>query len=254
MSSHPADIKEVTEFAAMTIRDRLKIEIFGFHDSEEVDALVATPLSFRSLSSSFSDRYLEGERLYVPNATEARKVLFPFSVPMDPETLETWTLQIGEDENSVEVPVPAPGTVILNYLTRSISGLRTKDAEKIDKVATAVLAKCPETLDWIIDGPGSSQFELARILHTLREPKYAPRPLKLASDKLVVRALRYGSIPEHEAFLLRDNDNTTQGLSIRLSSLKARGLHLSESNPRIVSLWQRYGEDHVKSILHNGQT
>jgi hypothetical protein len=142
-SSSKVDSAMVDTCAKKLIGDRLDPETFEFRDIAWLDNLAAHPFGLKALGKAFlSDRYMPANTVWSETGPEPIRGLFPFSATIDNEALQTWTLQIGED---LEIPVPAPGATVINYLTRSISGLRGKDAKKVQKMATAVFEKEPET-------------------------------------------------------------------------------------------------------------
>ena len=245
LSADPSDSAAVQACAEQHIGEELVVETFSVKDASRIDDLVTSPLGMGAVMTFVSDRYAD------PLDPEAgmTKSLFPFEAVIDPELLEPWALQV--EGRDMTIPVPPVGTVILNYLTRSISGARPKDSEKLQKMATAIFGKAPDTVDWIVDGPGREQFELAQILHTLREPKRHPRTLTIG-DKLELRALDYDTLREHPAFLLRDEDYVTQRRALRLARAKSRTLHTAEARLSfLVGPFQKYIEPRIKTILHN---
>jgi hypothetical protein len=246
LSSDPRDTERVNEYAKQTIGNRLIIETFDMHDVASITRLVEHPFGLRSLVSALSDRYIDGTKAWDPGDNDAERILYPFAVDIDPKAMASSMLEIGD---KLEMPTPKEGAVILNYLTRSISGLRGKDHEKVQTMARMIFSKAPETVDWIIDGPGASQFELARILHTLREPVDNPQTLVLG-DKLVIDILNE-DLTEHPAFLYKDADSDLKQKVMRLAKLKSRVIHTVERNELFVQNWQQYVEPRIKSILHN---
>lgn len=246
LSANPCEIDMVDAAARRTVGSKLVVETFALKPSDHVEAQVTKPLGKSATLAFVSDRYVDPDD---HDLTGVEKSLFPFSAHVPTELLEPWSLHI--DGRGFIVPVPPAGTVILNYLTRSISGARPKDAEKLETMATAVFEKAPETADWIVDGPGSEQFQLARILHTLREPRRDPRVLTIGG-KLDLTAIPYDELRDHPAFLLRDEDSTTQARALRVARLKSRLLHGAEAHLGfLVGPFQKYVEPRIGSILHN---
>ena len=244
MSTDSEEIARVEEIAAYTIGDALVISVFGLHRVAEIDRQTAHPFSRGALGAALADRYV-AERDGI--IAEARKAVFPFSAPMDISTLETWRLDIGK---GVYAPTPHPGTALLNYLTRSLSGLRPKDHRKVDEMAYHLLRNHNGLEEWLLEGPGASQFELARVLHTIREPVKDPQRLILG-ERLHVAPYKLSALKEHPAFLLRDKSAATQWLALEVAYDKARLLHVFEGNEAIVSFWQRVIEHRIGAILKN---
>ncbi len=247
LSSNQEHIDQVEVCARQTIEDKLIVEVFGFGDINRASELKANPFGFKAINSWLSDRYMDSGADWSPDSETPERMLFPFSAPISTEALDTWTLEV---DNVVEIPVPSPGAVIINYLTRSISGLRDKDSHKIEQMGAAIFAKSPAQVDWIVDGPGKSQFEMARILHTLREPRHDPQVLNVGG-RLAVSAFSFSELTQHPAFMLDSASNTTQEAVIRLAEAKSRLLHSAESVSFLVTAFQKYVEPRITSIIHN---
>lgn len=247
VSSNKHDLEMVRDSAIRHIGNSLIIEVFGFQDGSKIDEVLAEPLSHKNLKIFLSDRYIIGTESETTDTPVTQRMLFPFSTPIDPEALKTWTIEIGD---RFEIPVPSPGAIFLNYITRSISGIRAKDSQKVQKMGKSIFEKSPEFLDWIMDGPGKSQFDFARVLHTLRESRQNPRDL-LIGDRLNLRALPYHDLPDHPSFMLSGRDLKTQRIALELAKLKARGLHMAESMPYAVTFFQKYIEPKISNIIHN---
>ncbi len=194
------------------------------------------------MKTFLSDRYMSDDASGV-----GMKALFPFCAPIDKQALETWNLQIGD---TISIPVPHPGASLINYVTRSISGLRPKDAVKVEEMASVVFEKQPEVADWIADGPGSSQLELARILQGLHQPHWGQEALVLG-NKITISPYTKSELLDHDGFMLSDATSDVQINALRLARAKARALHTFENNPRIVKLWQRFVESHADSLVKN---
>lgn len=248
LSNREEDVDVITACAKRNIGSDLLVEVFPFKDSERTKQLIDAPFSLKALTATLSDRYLHADTVWAPGLEEpAERVLFPFAAPIVDAALETWTLEV---DGRYEMPVPSPGAVILNYLTRSVSGLRGKDKTKVEDMARAVFEKSPEMVEWITDGPGSTQFELARIFHTLQESKRKPTTLTLG-QKLTVEPLSYKELAHHPNFLLGSAGAFTQKNTLRLAAIKSRGLHFFESIPFVVTPFQRYIEPRISTIVHN---
>lgn len=145
-----------------------------------------------------------------------------------------------------------PGTTILNYLTRSISSERGKDAGKMDRVVWNVLSANPDVADWMIDGPGASQFVFARILHTLRSTGRAPSPL-VVGEKLSLDPVQ-GDLTEHPFFIPKISGGQAR-LAIALARAKSVGLGVAESAEFIREPFQTYLETtpFIASKIHNSK-
>jgi hypothetical protein len=200
-----------------------------------------------------SDRYVEESGGEI---RRLQRALFPFAVEVDPESLVTWRLQVGKE--ALTTPIPHPGATLLNYLTRSVSGLRPKDAGKVigtpeqPGLAPRILA-VPGMKEWLFDGPGRSTLHFAAVLHGLRQPRNDQQPLRLA-DGVLLTPVHPDTLDHDEAFMYMTPKHTPLeqgGASLQAAKIKARGLHAAERNERIVDLWQRFMENFIGPILHN---
>ena len=243
-SADPDDLKEIEEVAEETIDEGdLEVSIFNYQPMSKLEDQVRNPALAAALVH-VSDRYVEQKGTQV---RAAKKPVFPFAVDVPTEALETWGLKIGN--HPVQFPVPHPGATILNYLTRSSSGLRPKDAKKVHAMTANISDKAPETIDWIIDGPGASQLELARVLHTLREGRNTDRPLHVG-NVFDVEQLDLGSLAIHPAFMLIGHPAVRQAL-IEAEHAKSAAMFAMEKRPRVVTAWQRYVEPSIGRIVKN---
>ncbi|MGH7237381.1 MAG: hypothetical protein ACREGF_02500, partial [Candidatus Saccharimonadales bacterium] len=153
LDTRPEKIAEVETLAGSCIGDELKISVFGLHQATELGRMKAHPFGKRAYWSAVSDRYVSpSPDLGQPPKLE--KSIFPFAANLPPECLETWNLQLGKPGEEFVIPVAHPGSALLNYATRSLAGLRGKDAVKVRKMADNLLAKDPEMKDWLLGGPG----------------------------------------------------------------------------------------------------
>lgn len=176
------------------------------------------------------------------------KALFPFSVPIDKDFMETWKLEAGGEEFAVA----NPAATLMNYLTRSVSGLRAKDYNKVQEMAAKMFAKAPELAEWAVSGPGKSHKQLADILHTLRYASADSGGYTLIGGEVELRAK--GSLRElldDEAFMLPDASRKVQEGAIAVAAIKSRGLGFGESNEAIVGYFQRFFEERLHAITRN---
>jgi hypothetical protein len=241
MSSDPAAVAEIDALARDTIGDELERSVFGLHTDEELKAQKYHPI--QSLGKVWvSDRYVKEKDGQI---TSASKSIFPYVVPMALGSLDTFQLFLGK---RAPMPVAHPGAVILNYDTRSISGLRPKDKPKLDVLTENTLKKAPEVRDWIIDGDGSSQYEFARILQTLRAPRWGGALLH-AGGRLTVPTMPLAELIDHPANVLRQSDMSQYAAQV--SRYKSRTLHIAERQEWAVTLYQRHIEKHLGFIVMN---
>jgi hypothetical protein len=170
------------------------------------------------------------------------KSLFPFAVPLDMESLETWTLSVG----NMHAPIPNPAMSIINYTNRSISGVRPKDAAKVERMAASVFDKSPELRDWALDGPGSKQVELGLLLRSL-----SPDGGHVDYFKIGRPIIPQDDLIEHEMFMLPNLSEKRKRRIARLAVIKANGLSFFESNPMVVALWQKFVERRIDTVVKN---
>jgi len=224
-SSDQSRVDEVASLLRSTVGSSLERSVFGLRKYEALQSQIISPLGFKALSTFVSDRY---ER---PNG-QLFKAVFPFSVPIDPTSLEPWNLEV----NGHSFLIPHPGMTLINYSQRSIAGLRDKDKVKLGQIKDKVYSESPEIKGWIMDGPGASQVELTRIINSLAE--------RGLTDELLPESGRYtrDELADHEAFLLRDHDSPfTRRAALAVASFKAVNLGRIEANPALVSAWQSVG-------------
>jgi len=242
LSTDQAKIDSVEALAEQKIGQRLDISVFGLHKAAQLREQVANPSGWQVLKTFVSDRYVDDD-------STIRKALFPFAVEMPPDALEPYSLEVGDHVFQTANPAAA----VLNYWTRSISGLRPKDADKVQTMASRVFDKAPELVDWSIDGPGRSQMKLAAIFHTLRWANSwtrANRQLELGGA-LQVRAGSVRALAQDESFMLPDADANTRDGALAMALVKSRGLGIPESNDTIVKLFQTYVEPLIDTITKN---
>ena len=175
-----------------------------------------------------------------------QKSLFPFAADMDPESFENWRLFIGE-KDKYPMPIPPPGSIMLNYFTRAAYGLRHKDREKIMAMASNIAQKNPGVRDWIMDGPGRSQMELARILNQLGNKG------RLVSTPVAEVGGIEGDLTAHPAYMIGNLPPHIQGIVMGITRTIAVADNWFESSPKRVDFWQRriMSLKQVTSIIHN---
>lgn len=241
LTSDKDAIDAVHEVAVGEIGGQLLVEVFGLKSAEQLQR--QSRQSIISMAKVFlGDRYID------EGAQAGFKALHPFAAPIDKEVLKSFTLFTPASERGL--PTTHPGATLLNYLTRSISGLRPKDQGKITEIADNLLGRYPELLDWMIDGPGRDTYQLARILHTLRESKRRPQILQVG-QYLQVEPYQYSELQEHPAFMSEQLSPLARRAIVAAAHSKSRGLHIFESNPKIVTFFQSHIEPRISKIVHN---
>ncbi len=238
----------VQRLGERTVRGELKVSAFGLKTMDDLERQRRRPI--RSTAKLFlADRYVstayDGHRALI--GLEGFKALFPFQVPFELDALETFELAIGRQ---TPIPTSHPGATILNYLTRSVSGLRAKDRVKVETMAENVLSRYPEVKAWIHDGPGRPMLDLARILHTLSEPRRGARTLHLGTQ-LAIEPFPLVGLSELPAFMLPRAGHAVRRAAVEVSHLKSLLLARFESNNTVVAFWRRHIEDRIDRILHN---
>lgn len=244
MTTDKPTIDKVEEVAKGTIGDQLEISVFGLRNASQLREQVEDPIG-SSAKVYVSDRYvIESEG----RITEARKALFPFMVDVNPEqALETWGL-VMPDEGVL--PIPHPGATMLNYFTRSISGLRPKDAGKVARLTDNLTQKSPEVIQWALEGPGATQMKFARLLHTLREPAGDPKALKVG-EQIQIEPCSLEELLHSGAFMIPKGRPKLMKAIVEAARLKSRLLHFGESQESAVAKWQTHVEPRIGAILKN---
>lgn len=248
LSTDDAEIEAVRLMAEQLIGAELKINVFGLKTLADLEHQRRRPM--RSTARIFlGDRYVAPSHRAGRDsmAIKGFKALYPFQVPIDPDSMETFSLTVA---GRPATPVPHPGATILNYLTRSISGLRAKDTVKVELMTETVLTRYPEIKAWIVDGPGRDTLDLARILHTLSEPRGRAGVRRLGTQ-LEIIPYSFGQLDRHPGFMAADRSRALRRLIIGAAHAKSRALAGLESQPTIVTLWQKHVEDRVGTIIHN---
>ncbi len=248
LSTNPEETAAVNTLGERLIGGELKISAFGLKSRADLERQRNRPLS-TTLRVFLADRYVTivGDKRNGLVAVDGYKALFPFRAPIGVATLESFQLRV---KGRVPVPTSHPGATILNYLTRSISGLRAKDAAKVETMAENVLGRYPEIKAWILDGPGRTTFELARVLQTLREPRGSAQTLRLGGQ-LTIAPYELAELHQHPSFMALQPSRRTQRLLVEAAHLKARMLGRFEADEAIVGFWQKHVEDRIGRIVHN---
>lgn len=243
LSYDPDYVARVEKIAEKEIDGRLDISIFPLHDGAELSEYEESPFGFKSFRTFVADRYAKRDGRIV-------KALPPlFEVAVDPDTVKRWEVEIDGEV----YPVLNPVSAIVNYLTRSMTGLRPKDFDKVQEMARHVFAKSPQMVEYAIDGPLKSQIELAGIFQTLRWANSRPRSKRNldVGGALEIRAGSVRALREHDAFMLRDADRDIQDAALALAIIKARVVGTGESFEKIVEIYQRFAEKPLDFITKN---
>lgn len=246
LSDDEAETKRVEEIADEVIGDGLKLSIFGLKTYWDLAKQRRQPT--RSLTRVFlADRYKGSHP-----AAGCHKSLFPFIAPIDPEAMETWYVPVQHGGANTLVPIPHPGATILNYATRSVSGIRPKDRKKLDSISTNIHQNFPGIRTWIHDGPGRDQLLFARMIHSLRQP------VGNQSQNLTIGNIVDEPTVDLESILRDSNYSMVSGLPASLRRIilhatraKAQVVHWGESKEELVTVFQNVLEDKFDKIVKN---
>ncbi|HEX5744453.1 MAG TPA: hypothetical protein VFX84_03340 [Candidatus Saccharimonadales bacterium] len=236
-------VGEVEAIAERTVDGQLQISAFGLHSAEDLERQRENPLGFFAVRTFVSDRYVHEDG-------SMQKALFPFAVPLEREVLENWSLEVGGEE----FQVANPASTILNYLTRSISGIRgVKDGPKVQEMASQIFGKEPELAEWCVDGPGQSQMDLAAILQTLRRSGSLPHSKRTldVGGVLQIKAGSVRALADHEAFMIPDAEPNVRDAVLAWAVTKSRLLGYGESQEWAITLYQKYFERLFDGITKN---
>ncbi len=248
LSTDQHQIDRVEALARELIGDRLAISIFGLKPLDDLARQQTRPL--RTTASVFlGDRYVTTscDRSGRLVDLQGFKALYPFRAPIEFATIETFQLRLGDGPAT---PTAHPGATILNYLTRSISGLRAKDRGKVDTMTERVLTSCPPVATWITEGPGRDLLSLARALHTLGQPRNRAESIRIG-DRLEIAPYTPAELASHPGFMADHLSPAGRRTIIELARLKAQVVGRVESHPMLVTTWQRHIEHRLRTIIHN---
>jgi hypothetical protein len=246
LSDDDAEIYKAEKIAQEVIGDELEISIFGLKTWWDLAAQKRRPV--KSLSKVFlADRYTG-----IQEIDECYKALFPFIAPIEPETLETWYVPVQSSGSRTLVPIPHPGATILNYATRSVSGIRPKDKAKLDSISTHIHHNFPGIRTWLHEGPGREQLLFARMIHSLRQPLGEQSQNLTIGDLVDQPTVDLVSILQDERYsLVSGLPSSIQRASLEATRLKARVLHWGEEKERIVTMFQNVLEKRFDKIVKN---
>lgn len=248
LSTDRLAIDAVEALANEAIDGRLAVSVFGLKPLAELDRQRAHPV--RSTTSVFlGDRYVVTSEDPSGRIVDLHgfKALYPFRAPIELASLETFELHIG---GLPAMPTSHPGATILNYLTRSVSGLRAKDRAKVETMAGRVLAQNPEIGEWIRDGPGRHQLDLAGLILSLRRRR-TDLPIVRIGDQLEVDLYDLEHLAKHPGFMADQLGPSGRRAIVELARAKARIVGRFEQQPAVVTFWQNHIERRLRAIVHN---
>ena len=234
LTTDPSCVTAVQDEVSGIVDGRLDVSVFGIRPAEILRNQSRHPMGMSALKTFLSDRYRE-------ETGETYRALFPFSVPIDNETIEPWRLVIGQDE----IPMPAPAATVLNYTQRSISGLRAKDKKKWLEMVNNLKSTYPKMQDDILEGSFAEQAQLTMLIEGLRGGD------SLVSETLGLRRLSFEELSKSPFLMLNGQPERNVLRAVKLARSKARGLAFFESNETVVGLWQQHVERRLDTVVKN---
>lgn len=237
LSSDRSCVQQVQKVLEQTLGGSLEPSVFGIRSAKQIRRQIANPLDPANLAIFLGDRYES------PDSDGYVRALFPFMTELSKDSLKPWTLIRG----NIVVPVPNPATSLINYFSRSVSGLRSKDENKVQDMAEKIFSKSPELLDYIQNGPLQNELEFVRVIASLSG---VPTPHVLDSRPLHAP----GELTMHPHFMAKALPARMRQMIIGATIFKARGLQLFERNAAVVTFWQKYIERSAGIITGTNQS
>ncbi len=231
-SSDSDEIGKIRSDLESIVGDKLDASVFGI-----IERKLPRKIGMTALKTFLADRYIDIE------SQELVKSLYPFSAQIDPDSLKPWRVE----SNDFSFHIPHPAMSWLNYCSRSIGGVRAKDVDKVGQLTERLEADLPDFYEWIFDGPGKSQFELSKLIHSAG---VGMEPLnQILPDSRAVKAIGIDGIIESEYFMLGENSVATQRVALGQFALKANLLRFFESSGTVRALFQKYAERSIASSI-----
>lgn len=196
LSPEEKKIDDVQNSVQSVVGDNLEISVFGI-DSHEMYAEESRHWS-RNFKEFLSQRTVDEQGRH-------RYVLRPIEQTVSEESYEPWAMLIPSDDY---IQVMHPVAQLMCYKMRSISGLRSKDAQKVENIAGNILT-IPEFQTELEYGVYKEWQIFANAVERIRKSKLK----ELASG--------YPDTPKVDLFL---------------AQIKGKLLHMLESNERIVTI------------------
>ncbi len=225
-------IEKVRQDLTEIVDGRLDVSVFGVIERE-----LPHNLGFAALKTFLADRY------NLPGSDEMVKALYPFSAPIDPSGLEPWRVE----GDGFSFHMPHPSMSLLNYCNRSISGVRAKDADKVSALAARLQAESSKFYEWTTDGPGKSQLELARLIHSAG---VGIEPLNhVLPESQNIKKMTKDETLENPYFMLRDDPSMIQKIALAQFAFKAKSLRFFESSATVRAVFQKYAERGLASSI-----
>lgn len=231
-SENPERIQDVKRSLLQSVAGQLIVSVCAIHPFKAYEREFYNPTEITS------DRYR-----ITPFKAEYGKVLPPFVAKLDPEALEQWQLIVNDE---LTIPVSHPGATLANYTQRSIEGLRPKDSEKTHAAAHNMFAKEPEVKEWLLDGPGWSQFELSHAFTSLRQQK---EPTVTIVDGIELPTMTLDEMVDSRLMMAPDSIRAFRRQAVEFAALKSRASYnVSKyekvvkffNNPKVEELFARF--------------
>lgn len=189
------------------VGQEMVVSVFGFDERQEMTRERRVQAAMKAWTSKRTvDEY--GVHRYE---------LYPIEKVVSPESYQSWDMLT---PNGATVPVLNPLGHMLAYRMRSISGLRTKDAEKVSEMKDRIMGE-EEFVQGLGEGPFVDWAEFADGLEALREDRF-----------------------RDYALLTREGAKLSE---IVAANTKSRGLAWIEGNKKIVDFAQK---DWMQKILN----
>ena len=172
--------RKVKASVEAAVEDALEVSVFGFGVHEP---MISPVRAAKMAGTGWTSRRT------IDSGGVIRLELFPLIREIDTAIFEPWTLIT---PNQDKVSVMHPAVHVLNYATRSISGVRNKDREKLAKASKQVFEN-DRFVDDLNDGKLTALTEFSVMLDWLRQGKLKPdspylRPEATATDLAIARA------------------------------------------------------------------
>jgi hypothetical protein len=170
--------KRIRQRASIAIGKQLVVSVFGLTEHQEPNMLYRT---VKSIAAWTSVRTLADDGTL-------RYELHPLQQEVSRESYSPWALQL---PNGHEVSILNPAAHMLAYYMRSISGLRNKDAEKVEEMRRKILND-QNFKEQIFDGPLQSWQQFADDVDRLgnRSPHDEALPIGAVASAFEVGVFR----------------------------------------------------------------
>lgn len=219
-SENTERIQEVKRLLVESVSGHLIASVCAIHPFKSYEREFYNPTEITS------DRYRIN-----PFMQSVGKVLPPFVAQIDPEAMEQWQLIVNDE---LTIPVSHPGATLANYTQRSIEGLRPKDTKKIHEAARNIFEKEPEIKDWLLEGPGWSQFELSHAFTSLRQQG---KPTVTIVDGIELPTMTLNQMVDSRLMMAPDSIRAFRRQAVDFAAIKSRASYAISSNEKVVAFF-----------------